>query len=464
MTDGLPMPRRLRAIVAISLGSALTMIDGAIATVALPTIAADLGTSPAAAVLVVTVYQLTLVTTLLPLSALGDRIGLRRLYQGGQLLFAAATLLCFFARSLPFLLVVRVAQALGAAAALSVSSALVRSIYPARMLGRGLGINTVVIASAGALAPTLGGFVLSVAPWPWIFASTLPFALMSLAIGRALPDPEPHDEPYDLAGALLSACTFGLTVAGLEALVHGDSPVVATAIIVAGLVAGVVFVRRELGDPRPILPVDLLARPVFALSVAGALTAFLASMTFLLSLPFRLKHGWQFTPGQTGAAMMFWPATSMVVAPLSGALSDRYPAGLLGAIGMVMAVGGLLALAFLPAEAGVIDVGWRMSLTGAGFGMFLSPNARLILGSTPRERTASAGGLISTTRLLGQTLGATLAAALLATGLGASRTPALVAAGLAALAGLASAARLRPAVRLPAMEEVADAQPEGAVR
>ena len=104
--------RTIAAIAGLSFGTALVILDGGIANVALPTIAHDLGVDGSAAVLVVTVYQLVLVMTLLPLSAIGDRIGLRRLYQYGQLLFALASLLAFFAQSLPFLLVVRALLAL----------------------------------------------------------------------------------------------------------------------------------------------------------------------------------------------------------------------------------------------------------------------------------------------------------------------------------------------------------------
>ena len=154
-----------------------------------------------------------------------------------------------------------------------------------------------------------------------------------------------------------------------------------------------------------------------------------------------------------------WPLTTMFVAPTAGALSDRYPAGLLGGIGMAVAAGGLTLLAFLPAHPGYWDVAWRMALSGAGFGLFLSPNARLILGSAPLERAAAAGGLVSTTRMVGQTLGATLVAALLALGLGGGRTPPLVAAGLALVAGFCSLARLNPALRKPARQEVVEMQP-----
>ncbi|WP_316251077.1 MFS transporter [Sphingomonas sp. JC676] len=459
MTDGLPMPRRLRAIAAISFGTALVVIDGAIATVALPTIARDLRVDPSAAVAVVTIYQLVLVMLLLPFSGLGDRIGLKRLYQGGQIVFTVATILCFFAQSLPFLLIVRAAQAAGAAAALSVSTALIRQVYPAKHLGRGLGLNSVVVSSAAALAPTLGGLVLSVGPWPWVFASAVPFALVSLALGRALPDVPRSTAPFDVLGALLCAAMFGLVIGGLESAVHGDSPVVSAAVVAAGAFIGLLFVRRERHEPKPILPVDLLGRPVLALSTIGAFTAFIATMTLLLSLPFRLQHGYGFAPSEVGAVIAPWPLTTMVVAPIAGALSDRYPAGALGGIGMVIAVIGLVLLSFLPIHPTWIDVAWRMSLTGAGFGMFLSPNARLIIGSAPIDRAAAAGGLISTTRMVGQTVGATLVAALLALGIGSGSVPPLVAAGLSLVAGACSLARLNPAIRNPRGAETDDVQP-----
>ncbi|MET0270032.1 MAG: MFS transporter [Sphingomonas sp.] len=459
MTDGLPTPRRWLAIAAISFGNALVVIDGAIATVALPTIARDLAVDGSAAVLVVTVYQLVLVMTLLPFATLGDRIGLSRMYQGGLLLFTAATVLCFFARSLPFLLVVRAVQAVGAAAALSVSSALVRAIYPSARLGRGLAFNTMVVASASAFAPTLGGLVLSVAPWPWVFACAVPFGVVSLLFGRGLPASIPRNDPFDLLGAVLCAAMFGLVISGLESAVHGDSPVVSAAIVLAGAAIGVVFVRREADAPRPIMPIDLLASPVIALSVVGALTAFMATMTLLLSLPFRLGHAYGFSPSEIGAVIAPWPLTTMVVAPIAGALSDRIPAGLIGGVGMAIAIAGLLLLAFPPPAPSSVDIAWRMAVTGGGFGMFFSPNARLILGSAPRERAAAAGGMVSTTRMVGQTLGATLVALLLSIGLGGGSAPALAAAGMALVAGLCSLARLRPALRHPPAEEVADVQP-----
>lgn len=464
VADCLPVPRRYAAIAALCFGTALVIIDGGVANVALPTIARDLGVQSSSVVSIVTVYQLILVMLMLPFAGLGERIGLKRMYQIGQSVFAVATLLCFFAKSLPFLLVVRAAQAIGAAGALAVASALIRQTYPARQLGRGLGINSVVVSSSAAAAPTIGGLVLAVAPWPWVFASAIPFAIASLLLGRALPDAPARDRPFDVTGAVMCAAMFGLVIGGAESAVHGDSPVVSVAIVLLGLAIGVIYVRRERATPSPILPVDLIGRPVIALSTLGGFTAFVASMTLLLSTPFRLTHEFGFGAAAVGAAIAPWPLTNMIVAPLTGWLSDRVPAGLLGGIGMAISIVALLLIAFMPADPSYADIAWRMALCGAGFGTFLPPNARLIIGSAPRERAAAAGGLVSTVRLVGQTTGATLVAALLALGTGAGRTPPLVAAALALVAGLCSLARLRPSIRDPRVEETQDVQPASSVR
>jgi DHA2 family multidrug resistance protein-like MFS transporter len=452
------MPRRFRAILALSFGNGLVMLDSGIANVALPSISRDLHTDGSVTVLVVTVYQLVLLMTLLPFSALGPKVGLARLYQVGQAIFAIGTLLCFFANSLPFLIVVRMVQGLGAACVLSVSSALIRDTYGKDSLGRGLAVNTVVITSAAALAPTLGGFILGVASWPWVFAIALPFAILSLVFGRSLPTRETLSEPYDLLSACMSAATFGLIVGGIESGVHGDSPVVSAAIVGAGIVIAILFVRRELDVPRPVIPFDMLGQPVMRLSALGAFCAFVASMMLLVSLPFRLESVYDFSPEEVGAMLAAWPFSMMIFAPLSGFLADRYPAGLLGGIGMLVAVGALIAIAMLPDDAHHFDIAWRMALCGVGFGMFFTPNARLMIGSVPSDRTPAAGGLVATVRLMGQTMGATAAAALFAAGLGGGAVPGFLSAGLAAIAGICSLARLRPALRQPDREEVEEAR------
>lgn len=444
LPDGLPTPRRYFAMLAISLGNILAVIDMGIANVALPTIARELNVNSNDAVLVVTVYQLVLVMTVLPLAALGDRLGHRRVYQIGQLIFTAASFLCFFAKDLHTLLIVRAIQALGGGALLSVSTALLRSIYPAEQIGRGLGLNAVVIATGLVIAPPLGGLILSVAPWQWVFVAAVPFGLASLFIGRsALPRPRQYSDLFDLKGSVLSALTFGLLIIGLEGLAHGQPLYLSTLEILCGAVLAIFFVRGQLRSPRPIMPVELLAKPMIAMSFLANFAAHMAQMCVMVSMPFRLQHGYGFSPAETGAMISPWPFTVMIVAPLSGYLSDRIPASLLGGIGMAFAASGLAALSFLPAHPDAFDIGWRMVLCGLGFGMFFSPNARLLVSATPRDRMAALGGMIATTRLVAQTLGASLVAGILALNLGDGGLATMIACGLVVIACIISAARLR---------------------
>lgn len=438
--DGLPIRRRLTAIVAISFGTALFVVDGTIANVALPTIAEDLGVGNDAVVSVVTLYQLVLVMGLLPFATLGDRIGHRRLYQIGQIIFAVASGAALLAHSLPVLLGVRALQALGAGMALSVSAAMLREIYPARSLGSGLGINSVIVASSNALAPTLGGFLVSHFDWRWVFCAAVPCALVSLLVGRSLPDPSRRQDRFDWRGGIWSAASLGLLIGGLEAAIH-DQVAIGVVASLAGAVALGLLVRRERRRDRPVVPVDLLGDRVLGLSALAA--GFVASAALIVSLPFRFERGMGYGPEEVGLLIMPFPLTMLVVAPFAGWLSDRVKPSLLGVLGMAIATAGLLLVALLPDHAGWFAIAWRLVLCACGFGLFFAPNSRLILGRAPRDRAAAAGGLLSTSRLLGQTLGASLVGVVLALGAGLGPAPLLAAAALAVLAGGCSLARLR---------------------
>ena len=444
--DGLPLPRRYWAIVAISFGTALLVLDGAIANVALPTIARELGVSNGAVTNVVTIYQLVLVMVLLPFSSLGDRLGHRRLYQAGQVVFMVASALCLFASSFFVLLALRALQAIGAGMALSVSAAMLRQIYPANRLGTGMGINSVIVASSAAAAPTLGGYIVGHAPWQWVFVAAAPLAALSLLLGRALPEPEPRDKPAEWLSGLWSALTMLLVIGGVQLATH-ESLALGSLTVVGGLISLLFLLRRERARTSPVVPVDLMARPVLGLSALAAIASFTAAGALMLSLPFRFEEALGYAPQEVGMLLLPFPLTMLVVAPLAGWMSDRIAPTKLGVTGMVLAIGGLLLLAFMPREAGEWGIAWRLSLTAVGFGLFFAPNSRLLIGQAPRDRAAAAGGLLSTSRLLGQTVAAVVVGILLAAGAGLGPIPLLVSCALAVVAALCSIARFRSVTR-----------------
>lgn len=187
-SDGVPLPQRYGAILTIVLGLTMAVLDGAIANVALPTIASDLNASPAASIWIVNAYQIAIVIALLPLSFLGDMVGYRRIYKIGLVVFIFTSLACALSRSLEMLTFARVAQGLGGAALMSVNTALIRLIYPQRFLGRGMGINSFVVAVSSAAGPTIAAAILSLASWQWLFLINVPLGIVAFILAmRFLP-------------------------------------------------------------------------------------------------------------------------------------------------------------------------------------------------------------------------------------------------------------------------------------
>ena len=384
----------------------MAVLDGAIANVALPVIAHQLGASPASSVWVINAYQLTITILLLPLAALGDRIGYKCIYLPGLALFTLGSVGCAAGGTLTLLIAARVFQGIGAACIMSMNAALVRATYPSKMLGRGIGYNAMVLSMSAAIGPTLAAIILSVASWQWLFLINLPIGIAALIVGRkALPDPLGHGRPFDWGSALLSGAMMGLIVFGAEDVAREGNQL-ALLMIVAGVGAGSWLVWREWGVPNPLMPLDLLRIPIFTLSITTSVVSFAAQMLAYVAIPFLFQSVLGRTVFATGLLMTPWPMAVGVAAPIAGRLADRINAGLLGGIGLIIFAAGLFLLSRLGAAPDNFDIAWRMAVCGLGFGLFQSPNNRTIVSAAPKPRSGAAGGMLATARLLGQTTGA----------------------------------------------------------
>lgn len=404
--DGLPIPRRYWSAAGIWLALAMAVLDGAIANVALPTIARELGASPAASVWVINAYQLTITVLLLPLAALGDRIGYKCIYIPGLALFTLGSVGCALGGTLNLLIAARVFQGLGAACIMSMNAALVRATYPAKLLGRGIGYNAMVLSMSAAIGPTLAALILSVASWQWLFLINLPIGIAALIVGRkSLPDPHGHGQPFDWISALLSAAMMGLIVSGAETFAR-ESSTAGSVMVVGGIAAAVALVWRERSEPAPLMPLDLLKIPIFTLSITTSVVSFAAQMLAYVAIPFLLQSVLGRSVFATGLLMTPWPIAVGIAAPFAGRLADRMNAGLLGGIGLGIFAVGLFFLSRLGPSPDDFQIAWRMAVCGLGFGLFQSPNNRTIVSSAPKPRSGAAGGMLATARLLGQTTGA----------------------------------------------------------
>ncbi|EON18027.1 major facilitator superfamily transporter DHA2 family protein [Cupriavidus sp. GA3-3] len=445
--QGLPQPQRTWAILTVFFGLIMAVLDGSIANIALPSISRELQADPSSTIWVVNAYQLTVTVCLLPLSSLGDILGYKRVYRAGLATFLLGSLLCALAVNLPMLVAARVLQGIGGAGIMSVNTALVRFIYPPTRLGRGIGLNALVVGVTIAVGPSLGALILAVASWKWLFAVNVPVAIVALVLSRtSLPATPPQPREFDYRSALLSALVFGMFILGVDGLGHARWRIAGAAGMAAAVMLGWLLVRRQHGRPAPLVPVDLFSSRSFTLAVGTSFCSFMTQMLAFIALPFYLEYQLGRSLQETGLLITPWPLMVAVMATVSGRLSDRYPASILAGIGLAMLAGGLVGLATLGPDAGSLDIVWRMAMCGTGFGFFQSPNNRAMIGATPPERSGGASGAQATTRLLGQTSGTAVVALLFSlTPTGAARIALYLAAVVAALGALISLSRLRDA-------------------
>ena len=450
LADGLAPPQRQWAMLTIMLGVLLTSLDASIANIALPTMSRALAVSPAATIWVVNAYQLAMAVCILPFAALSESIGYRRVYWFGMLAFTLASLGCALAPSFPVLVLARTLQGVSAAAVNGVSQALVRVIYPRRILGSGMSWYTLMVGASYGLGPVLGSAILSVADWPWLFAINLPVGVLALTVGaRTLPESPRHARPFDWSGGLLNALAFTLLILGLDGVGDPAGRALAVLEVAGGLAVGVILFRQQSGRVAGLVPVDLFRIRLFALSSVTSICSYAAQSMALISLPFFLQDAMGRGIGEIGMLVAPWPLSVALVARVAGTLTDRRPVGLLAGIGLGVLACGLALLVALPADATLANMIWRVMLCGLGFGFFQTPNNRAMMTAGPMHRSGAANGAMVASRLLGQTGGAAITAMIFILAHGHAPKAAFLTACCFAAAGSAiSLLRLTPAAQV----------------
>lgn len=404
--------KKYTAVIAILIVLVMTVLDVTVVNVALPVLADKFSITDSQTVWIVTIYQLMITMLILPLSSVGDLFSYRRTFLTGVVVFTLGSIMCASSPNFIAILVARAIQGIGAACVMSVNIALTRLIYPPKVLGRGLALNGMVVASATAAGPTLAGAILSVASWHWLFLINIPFGIAAFLVGlRYLPHNPPRDRKpkYDFVSAIENAAMFGLLFLGLGGYSGRNDEPKMIILVLAALTVGVFYILRERRRPIPMLPVDLFKIRTYSLSIITSVCSFIAQMLVMVSLPFLFLNSYGFSSITTGLLMTPWPVATMIISPFAARFVERHNAGATAAAGMAVYAIGLLLIIFLPAtNITEFDIIWRMTVCGIGYGMFQTPNNIVMVSSTPVQRTGGAGGMQSTARLVGQTLGATL--------------------------------------------------------
>ena len=409
---GLYGMQRFKAMSSVILALMLSILDYSVANVALPTIATDLHSSASQAIWVINAYQLANLACLLPLAAIGARVGFGRMSQLGIVLFLVASVACAVSQNMLELTLARALQGVGSSCIMSVNIALVRFIYPHKLIGKGIALNGLFIGLGVALGPTIGSFILSVASWPWIFWVNLPLGGVAILLAsKALPKTPRSEVKVDIFGSVLTVASFALLGIGLDSFMHGDLGWGA-GLTGWSLVSWWLLLRWQKKRPEPIVPLDLLKRVPFLLACLISFCGFVASNLYIVAMPFTLTVAFHKNPATVGLLIAPWAVGVAVMSFTVGKIADRFPAALLSSIGLIVTGIGFILLCILPLDADNTAIAWRTLVAGMGFGFFQPPNNRAIMVTAPPGREGGASGMLSVARLSGQTTGALLVAGL----------------------------------------------------
>lgn len=408
------MPQRSLAFLVVGTAVVMAVMDSAVMNIALPIIAEEHQATPSEAIWIMTAYQVAVITSLFPLASLASVIGFRTVYVAGIIVFTLASASCAIAPNLEVLSLLRVVQGLGAGALLSINGAFLRYILPASRLGRGIGAVEMIVGITVAAGPTISASIITLASWRGLFLINIPLGMFVLWGGlKLLPGVPRSGDRFDIFSAGLNALTFGFLISGLSSLAYSTHWMIVVGQLVISVVAGTLLIRRQLNRTVPLLPMDLFRIPSFTRSVFASTCSYAAQFISLIALPFYLYGILGRSELELSLILSPWPVATAIIAFLSGRLVEGISARWLCVAGMMLFAVGLGLVAVLPAEPSNLDIMIRLTLCGVGFGLFQSPNNKVMISSAPRERAGAASSTQSTARVLGQSVGAALAASLI---------------------------------------------------
>lgn len=392
----------------------MVTLDGSIVNVALPVMSGELNASMGDIEWVASIYLVVTCATILIFGRLGDMIGKVRIFQIGVILFTVGSLLCSISGTLPLLIGARVVQGLGSAAALANNQGIITESFPPDERGKALGFVSTFVALGSMTGPTLGGIILTVLPWTYIFLINIPVGVLSFLIGlRTLPNKKPAKPGrLDAKGSVLLLLSILLLFGSFTLLQNGVSlPIIIG--IIAGAVFLVLFIMVEKRMDDPLVPIGIFKNKMFSLNLFTMLTAFVAIGANNIIMPFYLQDARQFSPGMAGLLMTVIPLITAVMGPISGTMSDHIGSELPTVIGLIFTTVGLALMTMLGIDTTIAVIILFLAVIAVGSALFQSPNNSLVMGSVSRDELGLVGSLAGLVRNMGMSVGITAGTSLL---------------------------------------------------
>ncbi|AOR23383.1 MFS transporter [Clostridium taeniosporum] len=394
----------------------MACLDSSIINVALPVMAKDLSTSMAGIQQIVTTYLIVISATILVFGRLGDIKGKTSVFKYGFIIFVLGSLLCGISTTLNFLTFSRIVQGIGAAMTMSTSQGIITHTFPKNERGRALGISGTFVALGTLLGPPLGGLIISLVSWEYIFLINVPIGTLAfIAAIKYLPkDKITSKQTLDYKGAILFLiCIVSLFLGLLKGQKIGYNNIIIILSFIIALISFAIFIILELKIENPLVDLSIFKNRVFSINVFCAFLSFVGISCINIIQPFYLQDVLELSPGTTGFIMMGYPIVLTVVAPLSGYLADKIGSKILTLTGLFVSAIGLITMTTLNEKSSFLIIIISLSIVALGNGIFQSPNNTLVMSSVEKSKLGIAGGLNALIRNLGFVFGVSFSTTIL---------------------------------------------------
>jgi EmrB/QacA subfamily drug resistance transporter len=386
----------------------MACLDSSIVNVALPVMADKFSVGMSSISTIISTYLIAISATVLIFGRLGDIQGKVKIFKIGIAVFTLGSLLCAVSNSLNILVASRIIQAIGAAAFMATNQGIVTRAFPANERGRALGITGSFVALGTLVGPPLGGFIVDVASWEYIFLINIPIGIFAFIMGlKVLPkDEENTSAKFDVKGAILFlVCIISLFAALLAGEQIGFLKPVILGSFALAIITFVLFIKIEGRVESPLLQLNIFKNRLFSLSILCGFLLFVSMNCSNIIMPFYFQDIIKMSPSATGLYLMTYPLILLVVAPISGFMSDRIGSEMLTFVGLMIFSAGCFLMATINQVFSPVKIVLFIAMMAVGNGMFQSPNNSLIMSTVPRSRLGIAGSINALVRNLGLVVG-----------------------------------------------------------
>ncbi|MGX7163985.1 MFS transporter [Enterococcus massiliensis] len=403
-------------LVAVSMFTFMSTLDGSIVNIALPTISKDMKVPMNQAEWIVSIYLMVVCACLLLFGKIGDSLGKIKVFRLGMLIFTIGSLLCGFNHSLGFLLFARVVQAVGASMTMATNTGIITEVFPMSERGRALGSIGAFVSLGSIAGPGLGGLILAQFSWPYIFWINVPVGILTMLFSqRLLPqDITLSKQKTDKLGfatfALFILTFFGGVFLGQE---RGFLTVIPLVLFALALVSFVGFILVEKKVKLPLITFSIFKNKIFTMSLLTATLIFSSNFFVNVIVPFYLQNARGLSPSYAGLLMMVFPFLMVVGSPLSGYLTDKIGPEILVLIGLTLLSVTQIMYMFMTIHTPIWFYVVATAIMGLGNSLFQSPNNTMVMSSVTRENLGVAGSMNSFARNLGMVIGIALATTIL---------------------------------------------------